>query len=126
MQTDADERLTGSINESSGARRSYRPLLTGLWNGSLGIHLRPSASSADRIWVPLYHSPILTRAADRGGDLPLGPGDGAEVLEDLPDPPSYSAVRAMLQLREENRHLRRDQDRSRFMFWAAARSLKAQ
>ena len=33
----------------------------------------------------------------------------AEVLEDLPDPPSYSAVRAMLRVLEEKGHLRHEQ-----------------
>jgi len=36
-------------------------------------------------------------------------GTAAEVLEDLPDPPSYSAVRAMLRVLEEKGHLRHEQ-----------------
>jgi predicted transcriptional regulator len=40
----------------------------------------------------------------------------AEVLEDLPDPPSYSSVRAMLRVLEEKGHLRHEQDGPRYVF----------
>jgi predicted transcriptional regulator len=40
----------------------------------------------------------------------------AEVLEDLPDPPSYSAVRAMLRVLEEKGHLRHEQQGPRYVF----------
>jgi predicted transcriptional regulator len=40
----------------------------------------------------------------------------AEVLEDLPDPPSYSAVRAILRVLEEKGHLRHDQEGPRYTF----------
>ena len=40
----------------------------------------------------------------------------AEVLERLPDPPSYSAVRAMLRILEEKGHLRHEQDGPRYVF----------
>ncbi len=40
----------------------------------------------------------------------------AEVLEDMPDPPSYSAVRAMLRVLEEKGHLRHDQQGPRYVF----------
>ena len=40
----------------------------------------------------------------------------AEVLEDMPDPPSYSAVRAMLRLLEEKGHIRHEQDGPRYVF----------
>jgi predicted transcriptional regulator len=45
-----------------------------------------------------------------------GRATAAEVLEDLPDPPSYSAVRAMLRLLEEKGHLRHEQDGPRYVF----------
>ena len=38
-----------------------------------------------------------------------GQATAAEVLEDMPDPPSYSAVRAMLRVLEEKGHLRHEQ-----------------
>jgi predicted transcriptional regulator len=40
----------------------------------------------------------------------------AEVLEDMPDPPSYSAVRAMLRVLEEKGHLRHEQRGPRYVF----------
>jgi predicted transcriptional regulator len=35
-----------------------------------------------------------------------GQASAAEVLEDLPDPPSYSAIRALLRILEEKGHLK--------------------
>jgi len=40
----------------------------------------------------------------------------AEVLEALPAPPGYSAVRAMLRLLEEKGYLRHEQDGPRYVF----------
>jgi BlaI family penicillinase repressor len=40
----------------------------------------------------------------------------AEVLAALPDPPGYSAVRAMLRILEEKGHLRHEQDGPRYVF----------
>jgi predicted transcriptional regulator len=45
-----------------------------------------------------------------------GQATAAEVLEDLPDPPSYSAVRAMLRILEEKGHLRHEQQGPRYVF----------
>src|SRR3954471_7185615 len=45
-----------------------------------------------------------------------GRATAAEVLEDMPDPPSYSAVRAMLRLLEEKGHVRHEQDGPRYVF----------
>jgi predicted transcriptional regulator len=45
-----------------------------------------------------------------------GQATAAEVLEDLPDPPSYSAVRAMLRVLEEKGHLRHEQQGPRYVF----------
>lgn len=39
-----------------------------------------------------------------------------EVRQDLPDPPSYSAVRAMLRILEEKGHLRHEQQGPRYVF----------
>jgi predicted transcriptional regulator len=46
----------------------------------------------------------------------LGRATAAEVLEALPDPPSYSAVRALLRVLEEKGHLRHEQDGPRYVF----------
>jgi predicted transcriptional regulator len=40
----------------------------------------------------------------------------AEVRDALPDPPSYSAVRAMLRVLEEKGHLRHEQEGPRYVF----------
>jgi BlaI family penicillinase repressor len=45
-----------------------------------------------------------------------GKATAAEVLADLPDPPSYSAVRTMLRLLEEKGHLRHEQDGPRYIY----------
>lgn len=40
----------------------------------------------------------------------------ADVLAALPDPPSYSAVRALLRILEEKGHLRHEQDGPRYIY----------
>jgi predicted transcriptional regulator len=40
----------------------------------------------------------------------------AEVLESLPDPPSYSSVRALLRILEEKGHVRHEPDGARYVF----------
>lgn len=45
-----------------------------------------------------------------------GRASAAEVLEDLPDPPSYSAVRALLRLLEQKGHLVHQQDGARYVY----------
>ncbi len=46
----------------------------------------------------------------------LGQATAAEVLERLPDPPGYSAVRAMLRLLEEKGHLQHEQNGPRYIY----------
>ena len=46
----------------------------------------------------------------------LGRATAAEVLAELPDPPSYSAVRGMLRLLEEKGFLRHEQDGPRYVY----------
>lgn len=46
----------------------------------------------------------------------LGSATAAEVLEGLPDPPSYSAVRAMMRILEEKGHLTHRQDGPRYVY----------
>jgi predicted transcriptional regulator len=50
----------------------------------------------------------------------LGRATAADVLETLPDPPSYSAVRGMLRLLEEKGFLRHEQDGPRYVYLATA------
>lgn len=46
----------------------------------------------------------------------LGRATAAEVLERLPEPPSYSAVRTHLRILEEKGHLRHEQDGPRYVY----------
>src|SRR5918996_6568166 len=45
-----------------------------------------------------------------------GRATAAEVQAELPDPPSYSAVRAMLRILEEKGHVRHEQDGPRYIY----------
>ena len=45
-----------------------------------------------------------------------GRATAAEVLSALPDPPSYSAVRAMLRILEDKGHVRHEQDGPRYIY----------
>jgi predicted transcriptional regulator len=49
-----------------------------------------------------------------------GRATAAEVLADLPDPPSYSSVRAMLRYLEDKGHLRHEQDGPRYAYLPTA------
>jgi len=46
-----------------------------------------------------------------------GRASAAEVMEGLPDPPSYSAVRALLRVLEAKGHVRHKQDGPRYVFY---------
>jgi predicted transcriptional regulator len=46
----------------------------------------------------------------------LGKSSVTEVLERLPDPPSYSAVRALMRILEEKGHLSHEQDGPRYVY----------
>ena len=45
-----------------------------------------------------------------------GKATALEVQEGLPDPPSYSAVRALLRILEDKGHVRHEQDGPRYIF----------
>jgi predicted transcriptional regulator len=40
----------------------------------------------------------------------------AEILEEIPDPPSYSAVRAMLRVLEDKKHIRHEEKNLRYVY----------
>jgi len=46
----------------------------------------------------------------------LGKATAAEVLDNLPDPPSYSAVRALLRVLEEKGFLKHERDGARYVY----------
>lgn len=45
-----------------------------------------------------------------------GQGGVAQVRDQLPDPPSYSAVRALLRVLEEKGHVKHEQDGARYVY----------
>ena len=49
-----------------------------------------------------------------------GRATASEIREELPDPPSYSAVRGMLRLLEDKGYLRHEQDGPRYIYLATA------
>jgi predicted transcriptional regulator len=49
-----------------------------------------------------------------------GRATASEVLAELPDPPSYSSVRAMLRYLEDKGHLRHEQDGPRYAYLPTA------
>jgi predicted transcriptional regulator len=63
-------------------------------------------------------APSLTRREREIMDILYrrGRATAHEVLDDLPDPPSYSAVRALLRLLEERGHVKHAQDGARYVY----------
>ena len=55
-----------------------------------------------------------------------GKATAAEVQSALPDPPSYSAVRAMLRILEEKGHIRHEQDGPRYVYLPTVAPERAQ
>ena len=55
----------------------------------------------------------------------LGRATVAEVLDRLEDPPSYSAVRAMLRILEEKGHLKHEEDGPRYVYLPVVSSTRA-
>ena len=55
----------------------------------------------------------------------LGNASVAEVLEQLPDPPSYSAVRGMLTLLKDKGHVRHKRDGMRYIYTPVVAPAKA-
>jgi predicted transcriptional regulator len=54
-----------------------------------------------------------------------GQATAAEVLERLPNPPSYSATRALLRILEEKGHIKHEQQGPRYLFRPIASQKKA-
>lgn len=46
----------------------------------------------------------------------LGRATAAQIRSEMPDPPSYSAVRALLRILEEKGHIRHNQDGPRYVY----------
>jgi predicted transcriptional regulator len=56
----------------------------------------------------------------------LGEATAAEILERLPDPPSYSSVRALLTILEDKGHLTHRRDGTRYVYVPTLSNEKAQ
>ena len=56
----------------------------------------------------------------------LGEATVGEVMEKMPDPPSYSAVRATLRVLEEKGHVKHKQDGPRYLYLPTVSRDKAQ
>src|SRR5207248_6304899 len=54
-----------------------------------------------------------------------GRATAAEVRQQMPDPPGYSAVRAMLRVLEEKGHVRHQEEALRYVFLPTASRAKA-
>ena len=61
---------------------------------------------------------VLSRRERQIMDVLYGLGEApvSDVRERLPDPPSYSAVRAQMRILEEKGHLRHRQDGARYLY----------
>jgi predicted transcriptional regulator len=55
----------------------------------------------------------------------MGRATAAEVLDGLPDPPSYSAVRAMLRILEQKGHVKHEEDGRAYVYMPVARRTDA-
>lgn len=54
-----------------------------------------------------------------------GRATAAEILEGIPDPPSYSAVRAMLRVLEDKKHIRHEEKNLRYVYMPVVTREKA-
>jgi predicted transcriptional regulator len=68
--------------------------------------------------VPQNKTPYLSRRERQIMDVLYhrGRATAADVMAGLSDPPSYSAVRAMLRILEEKGHLKHEQDGPRYVY----------
>jgi predicted transcriptional regulator len=55
----------------------------------------------------------------------LGKGTAQEVMDELPDPPSYSAVRALMAILEEKGLVKHEKDSRRYVYKPAVAEKKA-
>ena len=66
----------------------------------------------------MAHPAQLTRRERQIMDIVYrrGQATAAEVMDEILDPPSYSAIRALLRILEEKGHLRHEQQGPRYVF----------
>src|SRR5215210_523592 len=78
--------------------------------GNLALHQEKTMSTNSHHQLSRRERQIMDIIYSRGQ------ATAAEVLENLPTPPGYSAVRAMLRLLEEKGYLKHEQDGPRYLF----------
>src|SRR5262245_19766768 len=54
-----------------------------------------------------------------------GSATAAEVLENMPEPPGYSAVRALLRILEQKGHIRHEENQGKYVFMPTVHREKA-
>jgi predicted transcriptional regulator len=86
---------------------------------------RPAPSNPDTMPKPAPHD--LSRRERQIMDVIFerGQATAAEVADAIPDPPSYSAVRALLRILEEKGYLRHEQQGLRYVFTPTMRRASA-
>src|SRR5262245_32110511 len=55
-----------------------------------------------------------------------GEASAAEVLESMPDPPGYSAVRALLRILEQKGHIKHEEREGKYVFMPTVQRERAQ
>src|SRR5437899_409267 len=94
-----------------------------------GVRVLTLCQSIDILWSILRRRTMKNRGLDQLGRRERqimeivyrrGSANAAEVLADLPDPPTYTAVRGMLRLLESKGHLRHEQDGPRYVYFPTA------
>jgi predicted transcriptional regulator len=77
-----------------------------------------AAKAAWRLWMKEESQPGLSRRERQIMDIlyQRGRATAAEIHAALPDPPSYSAVRAKLRVLEEKGHVRHEEQSLRYVF----------
>ncbi len=87
------------------------------WGASIGVYASNVLSTPDlmaRTERPLDLSRRERQIME--AVYAVGPASVAEVLERIPDPPGYSAVRAMLRILEEKGQLRHERIGQRYVY----------
>jgi BlaI family transcriptional regulator, penicillinase repressor len=103
-------------------QKKVHPLLT------TGVVVLNILHCAEKTTHPMPAPSTLSRRERQIMDIVYrrGSATAAEVMHDLPDAPSYSAVRAALRLLEERGHVRHRQDGARYVYLPTVPRAQAQ
>jgi predicted transcriptional regulator len=92
------------------SRRAATNLQAAIFPGITRPALRPMASTPTATDLSRRERQIMDVV------YRLNKASVTDVLERIPDPPSYSAVRALMRILEEKGHLRHEQDGPRYLY----------